>query len=151
MAFKPNRLQAAAIALKINNITEASPEADIVAATLKMQQSVAGFTNVELNHFVEELANKVLFSRMFERQAFKNPIIGMFFSSGTQYHSSKEIIDSKLLDVEDYDNTKKIADEQKRGKLLNIIIHEEAQKQIMNTIQLAGVRAAFASAGAFSS
>lgn len=96
-----NKLTAAAIAMGIDGVTSASTASELAAAVAKMQTSVKTMTNLKLNEFVEQLAEKVLYSRMYDRMAFKNPLIKHFFKDGTQFHSSKEIFDSKLLKVND--------------------------------------------------
>lgn len=143
------KLLAAAIAMGVNGVTDASPEAEKLAAINKLQDDTEGFTNAETNIFLEEFGNKVLLQAVFRRVTFKDPLNKAFFTEGTSFSAAKEVIDSKLLESHKFDKSKRYPDKQTFADNLQTLLKTQAREYITNTVPLAGIRAAFASEQAY--
>lgn len=143
------KLLASAIALGVNGVTAGSTEQEKLTAITKLQDDVATMTNLETNMFLEALANKVLLQNVFKRMQFKDPLTKTFFKEGVSFSASKEIIDNKLLTAHSFDKTKRYPTDQTKAKVLNTILRKSVKEYLTNTVQIAGVRAAFASDMAF--
>ncbi len=147
----PKLLDAAA-ALGVNDIDlSKASEAEKLAAISKLQDDTASYTNSETNLFLEAFANKVLISKIFKRMKFKDPLTKAFFTEGTNFKAAKEVFDSKLLEDHDFNPNKRYPDDQTKAKNLTTILTTAAKKYITNTVQIAGLQAAFASEAAYGS
>lgn len=143
------KLTATAVALKVNGITAASDEAAKLAAVNMMMEDIGQYSNIQLNHFITALTEKVLISAIFRRVEFKSKLVQHFLSEGTTISAAKEVFDSKLLDLHDFDPAKRYPANQEKSKTLVTVLHTVAKKYITNTVSYAGLRAAFASEQAY--
>lgn len=116
----------------------------------QLYQSLQNSNPVEFNTFINDLFNRVLISGFWKRTIFSNPLSSLFIKQGTSISAHKEVLDSKLLESQDFDPTKRYADQQQKSRTIRTVLSTVIKKYIMNTLNYNIAKAAFVNDRSFS-